>query len=220
MRQAPHFESLSIQQHMINRFAIEKEITIEKEVIEYATEDLCIEERTEFETFLQTMQENNTVVVSSLSILSTHVEELIKVINCILRHRTNLWIVDAGICFNNQSNMVEIFPLLEEIRGKKKKREKRTSIGRPVGSKSSSKFDKYHSDIINYLSEGQSVSAIARQLEVSRSSLKDYIISRGIKELVQGASRHLRGAFDKEAMNNIVLICPFEEEKKNYKKVV
>jgi len=220
MRQAPSFESLSLQRNAINIFVQAKKISIEHEVVEYATENLRIEERTEFETFLQTMKNGNTVIISSLSILSTNVDELIKVINCMLRHHVDLWIVDTNLCFNDQSKMVDIFPLLERIRSKKKGKVKSTRMGRPIGSKSSSKFDVYHSKIIAFLSDGKSVSAIARTLDVSRSSLKDYILSRGIKELVKGAGRHVREADYKQAMDNIILICPFEEAKENYKKAV
>jgi predicted transcriptional regulator len=61
------------------------------------------------------------------------------------------------------------------------------------------------------LSQKQSVSAIARTLEVSRSSLKDYIESRGLKSLVASIGIAAANLEDKE-VDNIVLICPFEAE--------
>ncbi len=127
-----------------------------------------------------------------------------------LSHNVNLWIVDVNMLFNRESNMVDIFPLLDLLREDKK--EKTQHIGRPKGSKSSSKFDVYHSEIVTLLSGGYSVSAIARELEVSRSSLKDYIESRGIKELVEGAGRQVREAGNVSQMDNVLLICPFEKE--------
>jgi len=102
--------------------------------------------------------------------------------------------------------------LLNKLRQEEK--EKTNQIGRPKGSKSSSKFDVYRGEIISLLSDGESVSAIARELKVSRSSLKDYIESRGIKELVEGAWKQMREAQSVRGMDNILLICPFEEAKK------
>jgi len=113
---------------------------------------------------------------------------------------------------NKETNMVDIFPLLNALR--KEEKEKTTQIGRPKGSKSSSKFDVYQREIVSFLSEGMSVSAIARELDVSRSSLKDYIESRGIKELIEGAWMEINPSQGIRSMDNIVLICPFEEARK------
>jgi len=211
-RQAPNFPSLAIQQHDIYDFALRKNLKIDKEVVEYATKNLLIDERKEFETFLRSMIDGNTVIVSSLSILSDRAEELIKVINCMLTHNVNLWVVKNDLLINRDTNMIEIFPILNELRVDNK--DKTKHIGRPKGSQSSSKFDVYHGEIITMLSEGFSVSAMARELDVSRSSLKDYIESRGIKELVEGARKQLQENRQEgsEAMDNIVLICPFEEK--------
>jgi DNA invertase Pin-like site-specific DNA recombinase len=211
-RQTPGFPSLVTQQHDILTFAKHKELTIDKEVVEYATKNLRIEEREEFETFLRSMVDGNTVIVASLNILSDRADELIKVINCMLTHNVNLWIVSDNILLNKDTSMIEIFPLLNELRDEDG--EKSTQIGRPKGSKSSSKFDVYHSQIIALMSEGMSVSAVARDLDVSRSSLKDYIESRGIKELVKGAWNQMQGGMDNKEMDNIILVCPFEEAQK------
>jgi len=50
---------------------------------------------------------------------------------------------------------------------------------------SKSKFDSQRTEIIKLLEDGHAVSKIARELEVSRTSLKDYINSRGLKDLVE-----------------------------------
>ena len=216
-RQIPGFPSLAIQQHEILAFAIEKSLTIEKEVVEYASKNLQLEERKEFESFLRSMEEGNTVIVARLSVLSDNAEELIKVINCMLTHSVDLWIAESGMLINRDTQMVEIFPLLNTLR--EASREKTTQIGRPKGSKSSSKFDVYHTQIVHFLSEGMSVSAIARELEVSRSSLKDYIESRNIKDLVEGMGDHALGDKAARGLDNMVLICPFDETDKNNRKV-
>ena len=217
MRQVPSFPHLTKQQSDILSFALRNELMIEHEVVEYATKNLLLDERKDFEDFLQSMQYGNTVIVSSLFILSDKVEELIKVINCMLSHSVNLWIVDSNMLINKETNMVEIFPLLNALR--QEEREKTNQIGRPKGSKSSSKFDVYQREIISFLNEGKSVSAIARELNVSRSSLKDYIESRGIKELVEGSWMEMTPSQEVRSLDNIVLICPFEKEREAKGKV-
>jgi DNA invertase Pin-like site-specific DNA recombinase len=158
------------------------------------------------------MKEGNTVIVSNLAILSNRAEELIKVINCMLTHNIDLWIASTGMCINRNSSMVEIFPLLNTLREEGK--EKSTNIGRPKGSKSTSKFDIYHGKIVTLLSEGMSVSAISRELDVSRSSLKDYIESRNIRELADSMGHVISSEHLAKGLDNIVLICPFEEASK------
>lgn len=212
MRQVPEFPHLTRQQSDVLSFSVKKELKIDKEVVEYATKNLALEERGEFEAFLQTMQEGNTVVVSSLYILSDKAEELIKVITCMLSHSVNLWIADSNTLMNKETRMVDIFPLLNALR--KEEKAKTNQIGRPKGSKSSSKFDVYRGEIVSLLSRGMSVSAIARELHVTRSSLKDYIESRGIKELVEGAWIEMNESVGTRGVDNVVLICPFEEARK------
>lgn len=218
MRQVPSFPHLTKQQSDILSFALRNQLNIEHEVVEYATKNLLLDERKDFEDFLQAMQEGNTVIVSSLCILSDKVEELIKVINCMLSHSVNLWIVDRNMLINKETNMVDIFPLLNALRQEEK--EKTNHIGRPKGSKSSSKFDVYQREIISLLGEGKSVSAIARELNVSRSSLKDYIESRGIKELIEGSWMAMTPSQGVSKMDNILLICPFEKDREDRKREV
>lgn len=210
MRQIPELDNLVKQKQEILTFAHYKGLKIENEVVEYATKNLLIEERKEFEDFLKSLDDKAyTVMVSTLEVLSTRVSELVKVISCVLSHDVNLWIASENVLINKESNMTEIFPLLEAQR--KKPKDKSSRIGRPKGSQSESKFDVYHSQIIASLSAKKSVSAIARELAVSRSSLKDYIDSRGLKELVNSISIPIH-KMQEGNMDNTVVICPFELE--------
>jgi len=215
MRQIPTLENLVTQKNEILAFSHQKNIDVTQEVVEYATKDLLIDERKEFENFLKSLGEGKyTVIVSSLAVLSTRVDELVKVINCMLSHEVDLWVCSANLLINRESNMTEVFPLLEEQR---KTPSESTQIGRPKGSKSSSKFDIYHGEIMTMLAQKQSVSAIARNLEVSRSSLKDYIESRRLKSLVASIGNAVESLEDKE-VDNIVLICPFERDASDEKR--
>ncbi len=219
MRQVPNLENLGSQKQNILSFSHYEKLSIDKEVVEYSTKNLLIEERKDFETFLKSLSSGeHTVIVSSLAILSTRVDELVKIIGCVLSHNVDLWVCSSNVLINRDSSMVDVFPLLEEQRINPK--DKSVQIGRPKGSKSGSKFDVFHSQIIVLLSEKESVSAIARELDVSRSSLKDYIESRGLKELVSSITIPNQKIRDKN-MDNVVLICPFDQlSEEKYKKAV
>jgi DNA-binding transcriptional regulator YiaG len=79
-----------------------------------------------------------------------------------------------------------VLGLIDKLRQKMQNELKRV-IGRPKGSKSNSKFDKYADEIISFIREKKSVSEMARILNVSRSSLKDYIESRELKQVAFGS---------------------------------
>jgi DNA invertase Pin-like site-specific DNA recombinase len=207
----PSYNNLSQQQRNILSFALAQGIQIDKEVIEYSTKNRPIEEREEFEKFLRTLEESDSIVVEHLSILSDIVEEIVKVINCMLSRGIALYVASAGVVIRKETPLVEVFPLLNDLREAQKA--KTGQIGRPRGSRSSSKFDVYQAKIIELLKEGLSVSAIARELNVSRSSLKDYIESRGIRELVNGSWMEVASPQQIPGVDNTVLICPFEQEK-------
>jgi DNA invertase Pin-like site-specific DNA recombinase len=207
----PDNANLSDQQRNILSFSLTQGMEIDKEVIEYSTKNHPIEERKQFEEFLQSMTDGDALVVDTLPVLSDKAEELIKVINCMLRHNIELYIASLHLYVGKETPIVKIFPLLNDLREAQKARS--NQIGRPKGSRSSSKFDIYQSQIISMLREGMNVSAIARELGVSRSSLKDYIESRGIRELVEGSWMEIDTHKQIPGVDNTVLICPFEQER-------
>lgn len=211
LRQMSDNNNMSEQQRSILSFSLTQNIDIDKEVIEYSSKNHLIEERKKFETFMHSLEEGNTLIVDTLSVLSDRAEELIKIINCMLSHSIDLYIASSKTLINKETTIVEIFPLLNDLREAQKA--KSNQIGRPKGSRSSSKFDAYQPQIISLLKEGLNVSAIARELEVSRSSLKDYIESRGIRELVEGSWMEINQPQKISGVDNTLLICPFEQEK-------
>jgi predicted transcriptional regulator len=72
------------------------------------------------------------------------------------------------------------------------------------------------SSIIALLREEMSVSAIARELDVSRSSLKDYIESREIRKFIDKSWIEVSPADSEvsEYINSTLLICPFDKTDK------
>ena len=211
LRQMPDSRSMSEQQRNILSYALSKGLEIDKEVVEYSNKNNPIEERDKFETFLQSMEAGSVVLVDTLSSLSNRAEEMIKVINCMLSRKIELHIAGTQTVMNREALVVDIFPLLNDLREEQKA--KSSQIGRPKGSRSSSKFDSYQPQIIGYLKEGMNVSAIARTLGVSRSSLKDYIESRGLRELIEGSWMEIIPPKELSGEDNTLLVCPFEQEK-------
>jgi len=212
LRQLTDSNSLSQQQQNILSYSLAMSLTIDKEVMEYSSINHTIEDREKFESFIHALKEGDIIITQSLLILSIHVNEIIKIINCMLSHKVDLYITDSKTLINRETNITEIFPLLNALTEEQK--EKKKQIGRPKGSRSSSKFDEFQPQIIGLLKEGMSVSAIARELQVSRSSLKDYIESRELRRLIEKSWIEVsqpRGHY--ESHINTLLICPFEKNK-------
>lgn len=211
LRQLRGKRNIAQQQNMILSFSLGQGLHIEKEVFEYSSKSRSIEEREEFESFIHGLKEGDRIVVDEIWMLSEKVDEIIKVINCMLSRGITLYISSSQTVINAQSPVGEIFPLLNSLHEEQRSRRKR--IGRPKGSRSSSKFDKYQSQIISMLKEGMNVSAVARELDVSRSSLKDYIESRGIREMIEGSWVEITPSGEDSKIEDKLLICPFDQEK-------
>ena len=211
LRQMPDSHSMSVQQRSMLSYALAQGLEIDKEVVEYSNKNHLIEEREKFEAFMHSLEEGSSVIVDTLSVLSNRTEELIKIINCMLSRNIILYIASAKTKMDKETSIVEIFPLLNDLREEQKA--KSNQIGRPKGSRSSSKFDMYQSQIITRLKEGVNVSAISRELGVSRSSLKDYIESRGLRELIKGSWMEIVPGQDLDEGGNTLLVCPFEQDK-------
>ncbi len=211
LRQLPGIYTLSRQQKSIISYSLLKSLEIGKEVMEYSNVNQPISERKEFEEFLHTLKKNDIIVVQDLLILSQYVDEIIQIINCMLSHDTDLHIISSNIVIKKDTTISELLPLLNQL--SKKQIDKSASKGRPKGSHSSSKFDKFQSRIIYKLKDGMSVSAISRELGVSRSSLKDYIQSRELKQIAERIWDIPFGQEDTNKKDNskLLLICPFEK---------
>jgi len=211
LRQMPESHTMSEQQRNILSYALTQGLEIDKEVVEYSNKNHLIEEREKFEEFMHSVEEGSSVLIDSLSVLSNRTEELIKIINCMLSREIVLYISSAKTKMNRDTTVVEIFPLLNDLREEQKA--KSNQIGRPKGSRSSSKFDRYQPQIVSFLKEGMNVSAISRELGVSRSSLKDYIESRGLRELIEGSWMEIIPNPELTGVDNTLLVCPFEQDK-------
>ena len=214
LRQLLGKRNIAQQQNVILSYSLSQGLSIDKEVFEYSNKNRSIEEREQFETFIQGLEKGDTIIVDEIWMLSEKVDEIVKVINCMLSRGITLYSASSQTIINAQSPIGDIFPLLNTLR--EEERSKKNQIGRPKGSRSSSKFDKYQMQIIAALRESKNVSAIARELGVSRSSLKDYIESRGIKEMIEGSWVEISPSGQNSEMEDKLLICPFEQENQQH----
>ncbi len=216
LRQLLGKRNIAQQQSMILSFSLSQGLSIDKEVFEYSNKNRSIEEREQFEKFIHELKEGDAIIVDEIWMLSEKVDEVVKVINCILSRGITLYSASSQTTINIQSPIGDIFPLLNTLR--EEERSRQNQIGRPKGSRSSSKFDKYQTRIISALKESMNVSAIARELGVSRSSLKDYIESRGIKEMIEGSWVEISTSKYDGELEDKLLICPFEQKKQQHKR--
>ncbi|NLC28446.1 MAG: recombinase family protein [Campylobacteraceae bacterium] len=179
------------QQQAVLKYATMHGIPIRSTEIETSDPSLSLERRKELKGFLRSLNNNETILLYNLWALSSHIDELIKIFECLLKRNIALHICTTGEIVSNKSQLLDVVSILTRLRNKSINPKAQTTQGRPKGRMSKSKFDVYRSQVILMLENGTSVSEIAKSLKVSRSSLKDYINSRGLKELAKTKKRLL-----------------------------
>ncbi len=187
------------QQNYILSYAKKNQISID--VIELETSDSSkkLEQRNEFKGFLRSLKHNDTLIVYDFWVLSNDVGELVKVCDCLLRRNISLHVSIKKEIIEPSSSPLHVLNLLSKQRHLATSQKQNATQGRPKGRMSQSKFDIHRSQIISYLEQGYSVSKIALTLGISRTSLKDYINSRNLKNLVL-AKKELLGVTPKEIL--------------------
>jgi len=179
------FDAAGEQLQLINSYAISKNITIDDEFIDQTSQNKRLSERTNVTEYFQ-QQQNNTLLIYDVWVLSTNMEDLIQMFSCLLKNGFKVHFIKQSVIISQQSNVMLVLGLIDQLRQILQNELKRV-IGRPKGSKSNSKFDQYINEILQFLKEKKSVSEMSRLLGVSRSSLKDYIESRELKQVAFGS---------------------------------
>jgi len=199
------FDAAHEQLQSINAYAIANNLTIDEEFVDQISQNRRLVNRTHVTQYFQS-QNINTLIIYDVWVLSTNIEDLIQMFSCLLKNDFNVHFVKQSVIVTPQSSVMLVLGLIDQLRQVLQDESKKV-IGRPKGSKSSSKFDKHISQIIKYIQAKKSVSEMARLLNVSRSSLKDYIESR---ELKQVALESLKQESPKDAEEKVIstIICP------------
>lgn len=177
------FDNVYEQLKLINAYSDQMMLVIDTEMIDQLSQNKRLSERNNVVELFRSLR-NDTILFYDLWVLSTNIEDVVQMLSCLLKNNMELHFVKQGIKINSQSDIMVVLGLVDQLRQIVQSEEKK-GIGRPRGSKSVSKFDTYLDTIIAALKKGESVSEIARQMGVSRSSLKDYIESRELKTLVR-----------------------------------
>ncbi len=187
IRPDKNFDAAYEQLKQVNAYAELHNMPIGNEYIDQESQNQRIDYRTKVVDFFRENEGANLIIYDTW-VLSSHIEDLVHMFSCLLKRRIEIHIVKQSIIINPDSNIMLGLALIDQLRQVLLLNESK-AIGRPKGSRSSSKFDKHHDIIIGYIKEGKSVSAMARLLEVSRSSLKDYIESRELKNVANDTNR-------------------------------
>ena len=205
IRSDKDFETAIEQLKIIGAYCDREKFSIDKELIDQTFQNKRITQRNDVVALFKSLH-NDTLLVYDTWVLSVNIEDIVQMLSCLLRNEVEIHFVKQGIVIDRQSDTMVVLGLIDQLRQIIQNEEKK-EIGRPKGSKSSSKFDFLLDNIIIELKQGRNVSDIARILNVSRSSLKDYIESRALKELVHGITL-ARNDEDAEAMIIGTIKCP------------
>ena len=205
IRPDKHFDAAGEQLQLINSYAISRNVTIDEEFIDQTSQNKRLSERTNVTEYFQ-KQSDNTLLIYDVWVLSTDMEDVIQMFSCLLKNRFKVHFIKQSVIISQQSSVMLVLGLIDQLRQTMQSESKRV-IGRPKGSKSNSKFDQYINQIIVYLKEKKSVSEMSRLLGVSRSSLKDYIESRELKQVAFGSLLPQAPEDAEEQVINTI-VCP------------
>ncbi len=179
------------QQKHIFRYANQNSFIIDSTEIDNSTIDVKLRDRNELKGFLRSLNNNDNIFIYDFITYSVKLDELIKIFDCLFARSIKTYITSLNIVIHKDIKVAELFSILSKFDQESFELKKTPTQGRPKGRMSKSKFDVYRLDIIKLLEENRSVNEISKILNVSRSSLKDYINSRGLKDLVKVKNRLL-----------------------------
>jgi len=211
IRADKYFDGSFEQLKSINAYATASAIKVSDEFVDHTSQNNTLESREDVVQFFKNNQ-NRDLLVSDVWVLSSNIPDLVQMFACLLKNQMRIHIINAGVVIDKQSDVMLVLGLIDQLRQVLQGREKKL-IGRPKGSRSSSKFDPFLDQIIGFIRENISVSAMAREMQVSRSSLKDYIESRELKEVANGLVT-LDVPLDAEEKVIGTIVCPHSENKK------
>jgi len=180
------------QQKHIFRYANQNFLDIDSTEIDNSSINEKLESKNELKGFLRSLDYNDNVLIYSLATFSNNIEELIKILNCLFERSIAVYVTNINLKITKDTKASDIFSLLLKENDNFMDIKRVATQGRPKGRMSKSKFDIYRLEIIGYLEKKYSVLEISRRLAVSRSSLKDYINSRGLKDLVETRKKLLK----------------------------
>lgn len=167
------------QELKLRGFAASNNIEIDAVFYDKSIEKEELGDREEFLHFLKNLKSGDKIIVEAMDALGWRVGELVQILARIFDKNVEI------ICTQNNERLhrqMEAGILLSKLSKARKQNIKkgRSKLGRPEGSRSKSKYDAYLPRIMEFLKTSRNISALSRELGISRTSLKDYIASRGL----------------------------------------
>lgn len=205
MRSDKNFTGVYDQLKLITAYAEQQDLVVENEMVDQFSQNQRLADRHEAVDFIRG-HKDAVMLVYDLWVLSSNIEDVVQMLSCLLKNNVEVHLIKPSIVICRNSDVTVTLGLIDQLRQTLQSVEKKM-IGRPKGSRSSSKFDPYLDELVQYLREGRSVSEMARILGVSRSSLKDYIESRELRQVALG-SLVLQQDADAEANIIETIECP------------
>jgi len=181
IRPDKQFDTAGEQLKNINAYAISNNLIVNDEFLDYTSANKILSERKHVTDYFQS-KSKAILLVSDIWVLSTNIQDLVQMFRCLLKNEFTVHFIKQSVIMTQESGGLLMLGLIDQLR-QDIEEESKNVIGRPKGSKSNSKFDKHITQIIELLQKKKSVSEISRVLNVSRSSLKDYIDSRELKQV-------------------------------------
>jgi len=182
LRSADEGPAVALQENAIKDHVSLHGQSIDRVWIDTASFSVPLDERRELKSFIHSLEEGDRLYLYDLEAVTPKAGELLQFLHCIFEHGLQLVVARYGIVIDKETPSGVIVRLLNALRQKRRQR----AMGRPRGSISRSKYDRYRDFIIEMIKEGRSVSEIAKELGASRSSIRDYIASRNLKEIALG----------------------------------
>lgn len=202
------FDNIYEQLSQIGAYCDRHALKIDKELVDQSSLNKRIDERHDVVTFFRSLKDDVLIVADAWT-LSSNIEDIVQMLSCLLRNGITIHFVKSGLVIDRTSDTMVVLGIVDQLRQMVQQEDKK-GIGRPRGSRSSSKFDPFIDQILFFLKENKNVSSIARELGVSRTSLKDYIESRELKELINKKPLSNNRA-DAEEMIVETIKCPVPE---------
>jgi len=166
----------------INSFISHTNVEVKKEFIDYTSFRKRVDKRDAVVTFFRSLK-HSKILIYDIWVLSSNIEDLMQMISCLLKNDNHIILAKSSTIIDSECDIMALLSIVDNLRQRLHVKELKV-IGRPKGSRSASKFDIHLETILEKLRDNESVSKIARNLGLSRSSLKDYIFSRDLNVVV------------------------------------
>lgn len=185
------------QRNNILKYAYSKGVLIDRDLLD-DSEAIALKERTSFVDFMHSLKKGDTLFIDSCHYLSQEIEDIIKIFDCILSREVVAVICKYDFRVDSNAKAEDILKIL--LANSTAHDAKEITLGRPKGSISKSKFDVFRDEIITLLKKDYNITKIAKTLAVSRTSLRDYIESRNLKDIALIELSQAKVEFQSEAI--------------------